>query len=369
MKARAHDRSRSGQSQEDEKTSVTVRRSETGSRRRGIRRVGRVPSTHRHEPTQAPPTIQEIAQARLTWMSLRRAQATVDFYGFAYRRVQEYIADMHAEQLAHRWTPEVADRYATWMLGTGVKPATVRHYLDALLTLLRWAVKQRRLTSNPLDGYEPPAGRSSEVPGYSVEQISRMLAACPDDRLGRRDAAILTFGFDTGVRTSELAAIVIGDVDLNRGTVHIRHGKGGKERVATFGPTTTSVVRRYLDHDHSDPLDAGAPLFEGRNGRHFGRTGIYGLVKKRAEEAGVEGRKGLHRLRHSCATQHLLHGGNARTAQEQLGHADMEMTRRYTSALEVEDRRRQWRETSPVERTMQRFATDRHVPATTEERP
>jgi hypothetical protein len=132
----------------------------------------------------------------------------------------------------------------------------------------------------------------------------------------------------------------------------VRHGKGGKARVATFGPTAAAVVRRYLSQEHGNAANAAAPLFEGRPGRPLGRSGIYRLVRKRAVAAGVEGRKGLHRLRHSCAVQHLLHGGNARTVQEQLGHADMEMTRRYTAVLDVEDRRRQWRDTSPVEHTL-----------------
>jgi integrase len=85
-------------------------------------------------------------------------------------------------------------------------------------------------------------------------------------------------------------------------------------------------------------------------------------VQKRAVAAGVEGRKGLHRLRHSCAIQHLLHGGNARTAQEQLGHADLAMVERYTAGLGLEERRRQWQRTSPVEITL-RQPTPKEQPA------
>jgi site-specific recombinase XerD len=297
-----------------------------------------------------PAPLRELARARLEWLVLRRAPATVQFYGFAYRRLDEFVAAA-AEADAARWTPELADAYATWLLARGVRPATARHYLDALLALLRWAVKHGKLPGDPLAGYEPPEGRPGEVPGYTVEDIRRMLAVCADDPLGRRDRAILTFGYDTGVRTSELAAMRIGDVDLPQGTAKVRRGKGGKARVATFGPTASAVVLRYLERDHGDPGNPLAPLFEGRGGRPLGRSGVYGLVRRRAQAAGVQGRKGLHRLRHSCAVQHLMHGGNARTIQEQLGHADMEMTRRYT-ALEVEDRRRQWRQTSPVERTL-----------------
>jgi integrase len=317
-------------------------------RRRGVRRARLLGA----DPAGGVPLLEDLARSRLEWMALRRAKATVDFYGFAYRQLGVFVARTGAERRADRWTPELTDRYARWLGATGVQPATVRHYLDALLALLRWAVKQGKLSRDPLSGYEPPAGRPGEVPGYSVDEIDRMLAACPDDLLGRRDRAILTFGYDTGLRTSELAALLVGDVDLDRGMAQVRHGKGGKARVATFGPTAAAVVRRYLSQEHGNAANAAAPLFEGRPGRPLGRSGIYRLVRKRAVAAGVEGRKGLHRLRHSCAVQHLLHGGNARTVQEQLGHADMEMTRRYTAVLDVEDRRRQWRDTSPVEHTL-----------------
>jgi integrase/recombinase XerD len=316
------------------------------------RSAARSPQRCSSPPASEATLLCDLARARLDWLALRRAPSTVDFYGFSYRQLLAFVADTGAAPRADQWTSDLADRYARWLGETRVKPATVRHYVDALLALLRWGVKQGRLACDPLAGYEPPAGQPGEVPGYSVEEIGRMLDACPDDLLGRRDRTILTFGYDTGVRTSELAALRIGDVDLEQGTARVRQGKGGKTRVATFGPTTAAIVRRYLAQDHGDPANATAPLFQGRRGRALGRSGVYGLVRRRALAAGVEGRKGLHRLRHSCAVQHLMHGGNARTVQEQLGHADMEMTRRYTAMLEVEDRRRQWRLTSPVEQTL-----------------
>lgn len=309
----------------------------------------------RNNPSTPPiPTLPDLVQARLAWLRLRRATTTVDFYAYAYQALDQYLGSTPAAKRADRWRAEQADTYARWLATRQVKPVTVRHYLAAVRSLLNWAVRQSKLPSNPLDGYELPGGEPGLVPGYAVEEISSMLAACSADRRGRRDYAVLTFGYDTGVRTSELAALQVGDVDLERGTAIIRRGKGGQRRIVTFGPTTAAALRRYLEGDHRAPSVPCAPLFEGRGGKPLGRSGVYDLVKKRALAAGVEGRKGLHRLRHSCAIQHLLHGGNARTAQEQLGHADLAMVERYTAGLGVEERRRQWQRTSPVEYTLRR---------------
>jgi integrase/recombinase XerD len=298
------------------------------------------------------PTLPDIVQARLAWLRLRRAKATVDFYAYAYQALTQYLAGTAVERRADHWRAERADAYALWLGSRQVNGVTVRHYLAALRSLLNWAARQGKLRCNPLDRYELPEGEPDLVPGYAVEEISGMLAACPADRRGRRDYAVLTFGYDTGVRTSELAALQIGDVDLARGTAVIRRGKGGRGRIATLGPTTAAALRRYLEGDHRAPGDSRAPLFEGAAGKPLGCCGGYGLVKKRALAAGVEGRKGLHRLRHSCAIQHLLHGGNARTTQEQLGRADLAMVERCSAGLRMEARPRQWQRTSPVERRL-----------------
>jgi integrase/recombinase XerD len=62
----------------------------------------------------------------------------------------------------------------------------------------------------------------------------------------RRDEAILRLMAETGMRAGELLDLTVGDVDLVRGIVAVRRGKGGKGRLAPFAPQTGGAVDRYI---------------------------------------------------------------------------------------------------------------------------
>ena len=109
-------------------------------------------------------------------------------------------------------------------------------------------------------------------------------------------------------------------------------GKGKKERLVPIGRTVVSAVSVYL-HTIRPKLDRGATqgklLLNGR-GEPLSRVGAWGIVKRRAREAGITKRVTPHTLRHSFAT-HLLEGGaDLRAVQEMLGHADLSTTQIYT---------------------------------------
>lgn len=172
--------------------------------------------------------------------------------------------------------------------------------------------------------------------------------------------------YGAGLRLSELVRLRIKDIDLKRGTVTIRQGKGDKDRVTVLPKSLFSALKQQVERARvvwEKDRAAGRPgvFLPGALGRKLSRAGerfewfylfpaqreshdpecgvvrrhhLMGdthnqAVKKAAAAAGIEKRVTSHALRHSFAT-HLLEGGtDLRRIQELLGHEDITTTEIY----------------------------------------
>jgi integrase/recombinase XerD len=146
-----------------------------------------------------------------------------------------------------------------------------------------------------------------------------------------RDRALLEVMYACGLRASEAIGLELMDVDVDEGVLRAR-GKGSKERVVPIGQAALKALRIYLERGRPK-LVKGAPevhLFVNFRGGHLTRQGLYKIVRRHAETAGLADRMSPHTLRHTFAT-HLLSGGcDLRSVQEMLGHADVSTTQLYT---------------------------------------
>jgi len=177
-------------------------------------------------------------------------------------------------------------------------------------------------------------------------------------------AARLQYG--AGLRLSELVRLRIKDIDLERGTVTIRQGKGDKDRTSVLPKSLLKAVRAQIEHARTVwkmDREAGRPglFIPGALGRKFSRAGetftwfylfpaakesldpetgikrrhhLHGTVynkaiKRAALAAGIDKRVTSHALRHSFATHLLEAGTDLRTIQELLGHEDITTTEIY----------------------------------------
>jgi integrase/recombinase XerD len=132
------------------------------------------------------------------------------------------------------------------------------------------------------------------------------------------------------LRVSELCALRLADLDLQRGVVTAK-GKGGKRRLVPVGEVALEHASRYLESVRGRSAAPGETvLFVSPRGGRFSREGFLKMVRRYAVEAGIVPLPSPHRLRHSFAT-HLLRGGaDLRAVQAMLGHADLGTTEIYT---------------------------------------
>jgi integrase/recombinase XerD len=145
-------------------------------------------------------------------------------------------------------------------------------------------------------------------------------------------------GYSTGMRRGELVALHVDDVDLPRGTVHIRQGKGKKDRVVPIGDRASAWVGRYLyevRERYVELPDEGA-LFLAKHGEAMQGKQLSNIVKLAIERAALERfqtthpNAACHLFRHACATHMLEAGADIRFIQALLGHASLATTEIYT---------------------------------------
>ncbi|UCG89161.1 MAG: tyrosine-type recombinase/integrase [Gemmatimonadota bacterium] len=173
--------------------------------------------------------------------------------------------------------------------------------------------------------------------GYlSSEEVEAILAA-PDRSTwsGRRDHAMFVTLYNTGARVSELAALTVGDLTLDRGRCARINGKGRKERVVPLWKTTVAALKKWLP-EVSSGQDTAA--FPNRRGLRLSRSGIekrlQGAVQKACQQCPWLRNRTIspHTFRHTTAMHLLQSGVDITVIAMWLGHESPATTHMYVEA-------------------------------------
>jgi integrase/recombinase XerD len=216
--------------------------------------------------------------------------------------------------------------------GKPASPATVHRKAACLRSFYRHLRREGVRDSDPAASLSPPR-RGRKLPQVLTRGEVEKLLSRPKgtEPAALRDRALLELMYACGLRASEAIGLEVGDVDLDDKILRAR-GKGSKERIVPIGGTAATAVRIYLERGRPELVKGvGQPtLFLNFRGGALTRQGLYKIVRRHAEAAGLGDRMSPHTLRHTFAT-HLLAGGcDLRSVQEMLGHADVSTTQLYT---------------------------------------
>ena len=240
----------------------------------------------------------------------RRAYAS-DLRGFALWYGDREVEEIDVRVLAG-WITELGRGRP----GGRLAPATISRKLAAVRALLRFTRGAEHVPDTPLAPRRvrrlPDAPKLAEVDAL----IASLTGSTP---LDLRDRALVELVYSAGLRSAEAVGLDLGDVDFEQELVHVRNGKGAKDRVVPLGEEAAQLVARYL-HEARPELARGAAdaLFLSVRGRRLDTSTVRRIVPH------------PHRLRHAFAT-HLLEGGaDLRTIQELLGHASLSTTQMYS---------------------------------------
>ena len=278
---------------------------------------------------------------------------TVESYEWAFRRLESVVGP--DRPLAAITTKEIR-AFIAGLSDLSNKSVVNAHV--ALSALWTWGVGERLVPANIIREVRPPKAEIREVIPFGKKDVQAMLAACdrskPYARPGKRscenrrptalrDRAIVLLLLDTGIRAAELCGLAVKDADLVNHRVVVM-GKGRKERHIPVSSRTEQAIWRYKAQ-RGEPR-AGDPLFLSGPGTPMDRRGLYRMISRLGERAGVA-EAHPHRFRHTFAINFLRNGGNVFALQRILGHESLEMVKRYLSLAQM-DLEKAHQDASPV---------------------
>ncbi len=172
------------------------------------------------------------------------------------------------------------------------------------------------------------ASREKKLPVVlSVAEVEHVLRCVHQPRY----RMCLSTIYACGLRLQEGVHLQVGEIDGERRLIHVRHGKGNKDRYVPLPPRLLETLRGYW-RSHRDPTwlfpgslrsasHASAPMCE---------SGVQRAFRAALRESGLPKPATVHTLRHSYATHLLEAGVNLRVIQVYLGHASPTTTALYT---------------------------------------
>ena len=212
-----------------------------------------------------------------------------------------------------------------------LEPSSISNYLSAYKTFYNYYIKLGKININPIDVIDSPK-QIKKLPTYlTVDEVDKFLNIEITDAFSARNKSMLELLYATGLRISELVSLEFKNIDLNECIVRVM-GKGSKERIIPLSDVAIKYLKIYVK-DYRQKLvknELNNYIYLNNHGKQMTRQGVFKIIKKRAEETGINKDISPHTLRHSIATHMLENGADLRIIQEFLGHSDISTTQIYT---------------------------------------
>lgn len=278
--------------------------------------------------------------------SLRRRPATIKSYKDSYNQLVKLIPDIiYPHHLSETKINEffkllqtrerIVGRNTTVV---GVKNTTIATYWGKLNPFFVWLESNRHIDKNPLAYISKPKEEYENKPALKKQDIEKLYSSiilnAYNSLVLKRDTAILSTLFFTGVRKTELLSLKVYDIDLDKNIITISGStsKSKRTRRIPINPTLRIHLKEYLQARKKYTTEF---LFVSSNKDHrLTQHGIKHWVKRMKNNSGV--RFHLHQLRHTFACNLARNNISLPKLQKLMGHTDLRMTERYVRSLGVE---------------------------------
>ncbi len=266
-----------------------------------------------------------------TYMAMRNfAEATRRGYASDLRLFLGYLTDKAGITSVREVEKAHMLEYFAGLDRRGQAGATRARKLAAIKSFFGYLEDTGAVDRSAAKGLPRPKQAVREPRVLTEAEYKRLQEACGRDR---RDRALVEVFLQTGLRLSEVAGLMLGDLELPMGcecmtigTVSVT-GKGRKRRTVTLNSKACDTLRIYLGARRSPSI---SPVFSSRAGDRLGSRAIQRIVKTRMAMAGIANAS-VHTLRHTFATHMVRKGTNLRVIQEALGHTSLQTTSVYVS--------------------------------------
>jgi len=254
------------------------------------------------------------------------SQSTLETYG---RDLQQFQQTLNKSLTSIG--PDDIRTFIAARLTAGLSPRTLARTLSCLRGFYQFLLAEGVTTADPTRGIPMPKTWKVMPHSLSTEEINSVVASFGDSPMDLRDKALFLTAFGSGLRVSELVNLKLDQIELTRGVLWVRCGKGKKDRVAPLSPPAMTALEAYLECSRPRLLRGGISrfVFVGRySNLQLTRERLFQIVSRRVQS--MLGKKvSPHWLRHSMATALLKGGADLRDIQAILGHSSIDTTQVY----------------------------------------
>ena len=259
------------------------------------------------------------------------AKSIVDLRCTLKRAVQAMEAVRPAVPL---WKLTLED-YVRWVnrqREEGYSAQSLNKELSHLRGLLDYALRCGRSDRNVLDGFSlQDSFRVVPPKALNLEEARRLVEACPShSRSERRNRLVIFLLYGCGIRTAELCQLDLGDVDLERQEIVIRHGKGDRARRIPVPDAVWTGLLAYLAERKGR---RGALIRTEQKQKRLASKDVCEVVSAAAQAAGLQPTVTPKTLRHSFATHLMDRGVDLAVIASLMGHRSPQETGVYLHGL------------------------------------
>lgn len=202
----------------------------------------------------------------------------------------------------------------------GLSNRSLENMRANISAFFQWMTKEDIIPKNPCMAINPIKYEDVLRKPFSDVEIDKLRSACRT----KKERAVIELLLSSGIRVSELTALQVQDISMSDFSVHVRCGKGGKDRV-TY---TTPVALKHLNDYWNTRTEEGSMAFYNNKHESMQPGGIRSMLKALGERASVENVH-PHRFRRTFATTLATRGMDIQDIKALLGHANIETTMEY----------------------------------------
>lgn len=281
-----------------------------------------------------------IAEYKERLKTLNYADSTMEQYCRGLERFRDYLQGRGVTDLRTVTKQIMLDYKALIMAGTQAME-TKALAIRPVKRLFEHLTQSNQLLINPAEGIIETHRRGKKIgPTLTQEEVKKLLQQPNMSfRGGIRDRTVMEVLYATAVRRNELLSLEVHDVDLRDGVIHVRKGKGRKQRVVPLGKTAAGYLKEYLEkirphYNRKQPKERR--LFLDSQGKPMTAAALQTALYTYRRQAGINKSASPHVFRRSCATHMLQEGADIRYIQKLLGHASLATTQQYCKVIPVD---------------------------------